>query len=351
MGRVLKKHSASRKRPNVRSLPLEAWPAADRAAWLAAIEPGVRLKRGGKASHMLPVTQNDLSRRYGYLLDFCKRRGILDMAAPAAGHVTSTVIGEFLAELSERVGSVTVYGTIHKVRRAAEIINPQVDFGWLKELENDLDRVKRPRPKHHRLVDADLIVAGGLHVMDEILLIEQPSWHDALRYRDGLMIALCAMCPIRLKNIAGLRIGKSIFKANNTWWISLSDNETKEKRPDERQVPEILTDYLDQWCELKAQVLPPSEDALWASRYVGAIGYLRVEKVITRTTHELFGKPVNPHLLRDCAVHYIATQTGDRMGVAVAVLNHRDPRTIEKHYNKGASIKAAQAYQDILLSS
>jgi hypothetical protein len=56
-----------------------------------------------------------------------------------------------------------------------------------------------------------------------------------------------------------------------------------------------------------------------------------------------------PHLLRDAAVHFVAMNAGDQMGIASAVLNHTDPRTTEKHYNKGASVMAAQVYQDILL--
>jgi len=59
--------------PPVRSLPIELWPSADRAAWEAASRPGVRLKRGGSASHLRPVTQEILTKRYGYFLDFLDR--------------------------------------------------------------------------------------------------------------------------------------------------------------------------------------------------------------------------------------------------------------------------------------
>jgi integrase len=334
---------------DIRSLSIEQWPRGDAEAWQEALRPGLRLKRGGRASHMKPVTQKDLQRRYGYLLDFCCHTGLLDLSAPASGHVTPEIISGFLGELQERVGSVTVYHTIYKIRRGAELINPDVDLSWLREIECDLDREKKARPKHHRIVDPTRIVAAGLQIMDEVLAKKHPSRQDALRYRDGLMIALCAMCPIRLKNITSLRIGDNLIDCGDYWLLVLTAEHTKEKRLDERQVPDLLTNYIDRWIKIKQDLLPPSGNAMWASRYGGAIGYSRVEKVITELTRKLFGRSVCPHLLRDAAVHFVAMNAGDQMGIASAVLNHTDPRTTEKHYNKGASVMAAQVYQDILL--
>ena len=46
----------------VRSLPLGLWPEADRNAWNAACRPAARLKRGGVAGHLKPVTRDDLAR-------------------------------------------------------------------------------------------------------------------------------------------------------------------------------------------------------------------------------------------------------------------------------------------------
>ena len=51
----------------IRSLPLAEWPQADRAAWLRAMVAGQRLRRGGLASHLAPVTRTDLERHYGSL--------------------------------------------------------------------------------------------------------------------------------------------------------------------------------------------------------------------------------------------------------------------------------------------
>ena len=69
---------------NVRSLPLDLWPEADRSAWISACRAAGRLKRGGTASHLKPITRDDLARRYGYFLDFLGRHGLLQVDTLAA---------------------------------------------------------------------------------------------------------------------------------------------------------------------------------------------------------------------------------------------------------------------------
>jgi hypothetical protein len=60
-------------------------------------------------------------------------------------------------------------------------------------------------------------------------------------FRNGLMIALLACCPIRLKNFVALEIGRSIVQIKNAWWIVLPASETKERRPDERPFQRFST--------------------------------------------------------------------------------------------------------------
>src|SRR6266852_2747630 len=122
----------------IRSLPLQLWPAADKNAWQAACRPSTRLKRGGAGSHLKLVTQNDLAQRYGYFLDFLSRSDWLDPNAGPGAHVTPEYVEPYVAELKERVSSVTVYGSICKLRRTTQLIAPSRDLDWLIEIERDL---------------------------------------------------------------------------------------------------------------------------------------------------------------------------------------------------------------------
>src|SRR5215475_5676587 len=108
----------------IRSLPVDQWPEADRSAWIAACRPAKRLRRGGAASQMREVTRRDLARRYGYFLDHLERTEGLSGSAGAAVLVTPPRVARFLVELQARVGSVTVHGSIYKLRRMAQLLAP-----------------------------------------------------------------------------------------------------------------------------------------------------------------------------------------------------------------------------------
>src|SRR5260370_25512474 len=91
-----------------RSLPVTEWPESDRLGWRHACEPNVRLKRGGSASRLCPVSQADIANRYGLYLDFLRRKGMLDQSKGVAALVTPANVDAFLVELKSRVRSVTV---------------------------------------------------------------------------------------------------------------------------------------------------------------------------------------------------------------------------------------------------
>jgi hypothetical protein len=126
----------------------------------------------------------------------------------------------YIDELKARVGSVTVYGSVYKLRRASELIAPGRDFAWLAEIEKDLALIMRPRCKFDRTVLAEVLVEAGLTLIHEAETSPSLSALTRARHvRNGLMIALLAMCPIRLKNFATLEIGRSFVETRSKWWI------------------------------------------------------------------------------------------------------------------------------------
>jgi hypothetical protein len=56
---------------------------------------------------------------------------------------------------------------IYKLRRAAELLNPEGNYGWLLEIERDLALVIEPRSKFDRLVLAHHLVNAGLTLVTE----------------------------------------------------------------------------------------------------------------------------------------------------------------------------------------
>ena len=174
--------SKARQRPllKFRSLPVQEWPLADQRAWEEACRPGMRLKPGGRASYLAEVSRKDFASRYGAFLDFLQRSEKLKLKAPAAAQVTASSVTAYVAELRARVTSVTTWNCIYKLRRAAELLNPNIDFSWLSEIESELALVMVPRSKFDRLVLIGRIVEAGL-----TLIAEAESRKVRIRASDG----------------------------------------------------------------------------------------------------------------------------------------------------------------------
>src|SRR5262245_60896316 len=185
------------KRP--RSLPVSEWPDADRHAWEEACRPGSRLKPGGVASYLAQVSCDSFARRYGAFLAFLDRNSRLHQHSTAATQVTSTNVAAYIDELTARVRSGTTYNCIYHLRRAAELLAPTIDFSWLAEIEKDLALVMEPRSKSERLVLSERLVEAGLTLVIEAQQLADNDFARARGIRNGLMIALLAVCPNRLE--------------------------------------------------------------------------------------------------------------------------------------------------------
>ena len=66
---------------------------------------------------------------------------------------------------------------------------------------------------------------------------------------------------------------------------------------------------------------------------------------ITGTTKRAFGRSINPHLFRDCAVTSVAVEDPKNIGIAPPILGHTDPRTTEQHYIQAQQIDAGRKLQ------
>jgi site-specific recombinase XerD len=333
-------------KPEVHSLPEELWPTKERAAWQEARRPSVRLQRGGAASHLRPVVQDDLRKRNGLFLDFLSRSDRLDMNAPAGAHVTSENVEGYVTELKSRVSSVTVYGSIQKLRRFVQLIAPGKDLDWLIEVERQLYSERRPRSKWDRVVTTDVLVDAGRTLMAEAEITKRPKLTRARMFRNGLMVALLAYCPIRLKNYGALEIGRSFVNVDGTWWIVLTAAETKEKREDERPVPEELTDSIERFLKIHRPVLARGKagtNALWLAMDGKPMSYASMAELIPETTRMTIGVAVSAHLFRTAGVTTLATRAGDKPHAGSALLNHQPGPVTQENYNRATCLTASKS--------
>jgi site-specific recombinase XerD len=335
-----------------RSLPIHEWPDADRLAWEDACRPGTRLKPGGTACYLAEVSREDFARRYGAFLGFLQRSGRLRRNLGAAAQVTPSNVEPYIAELTARVRSVTVWNCIYKLRRAAELLAPMSDYSWLAEIEKDLALVMVPKSKFDRLVFTQRLAEAGLTLVAEAQEYAKNDFDRARGLRNGLMIALLAHRPMRLKNFAALEIGHTFKEVHGSWWITLPRLSTKCHRPDERRVPEFLNPIIDVYLNQSRPILLKSAvptNFLWISSTTGRqMTKKNLGMLISKITHQTLGVDVSPHLFRTAGATTAAMYGSDTPHLATAVLGHTDPRVTEEHYTRTTSINAAKTYAALI---
>jgi integrase len=334
-----------------RSLPVHEWPATDQRAHEEACRPGTRFKPGGSASYLAEVSRRDFWGWYGAFLGFLHRTGRLDESAAAAAQVTPQNVEAYLTDLNSRVRSVTVWNCIYKLRRAAELLTLTADFSWLAEIEKDVALIMVPRSKFDRLVLCHHLLGAGLTLISEGIGSSKSDIARAVLVRNGLMIALLALHPIRLKNYVALEIGTTFKEVQGSWWIILPSSHTKSRRPDERRVPKrvnwAIEAYLNQWRPVLIGSEPAS-NRLWISSTTGRpLTYKNLGTLISKITRETLGIDVSPHLFRTAAASTAAIYGGDTPGLGSAILNHTHRQVTDKDYNRASSMQASGVYAEI----
>jgi len=184
---------------------------------------------------------------------------------------------------------------------------------------------------------------------------ERFARHDLARargVRNGLMIALLALCPIRPKNFAGLEIGHTFKEVDGSWWITLPAHLTKSRRRDERRVSALLNRFIELYLNQSRPLLlksSPPTNALWISSTTGRrMTTKNLGTLISKITLETIGVDVSPHLFRTAAASTAAAHGGNTPHLASALLNHTDPRVTEEHYKRASSVSAATEYARII---
>jgi integrase/recombinase XerD len=229
---------------------------------------------------------------------------------------------------------------------------PDLDWVWLKTVKARLQAAAPAVARKGPVITSVQLLGLGQQLMDEShpSLSTQISLADAVRYRDGLMIALLALVPLRRKNIAAIEIGWHLVREGDGWFIIIRREETKTGTSIEFAIPELLVPYLATYLNIvrRRMLKDPSCKALWISRKDGALSQDAVCGVITRHTAKRLGVRISPHDVRDAAATTWALAAPSQIGIARDLLSHSDLRTTTRHYNRARGIEASRAYAQLI---
>lgn len=201
-----------------------------------------------------------------------------------------------------------------------------------------------PAPVHpNAIIDlGERLMAEGIH-----------SNSDVVRRRlcrDGVILALGAMIPLRRRNLTELDLERHLSRDSEAWRIAIPAAETKSRRPLVYRSPPRLTAHFDFYLAEVRPLYPASRCStrLWLSGRGGGLGNEGLYLAITKHTEARLGRRLTPHQLRDSAASFIAEAYPEHIGFCRDLLGHIHHRTGERHYIAARGLSAGARYADAL---
>ena len=234
--------------PDRKILKLVERPARVRAAWAQAVASGGLFDDAGPAAHWRPATRRLAEADYGRWLGFLERRGLLTEGSPAE-RVTRETVAAYVALLRSNCLDTTVRIRVEGLARVLAATAPDSDWTWLRSIGRMLLRASRTRrEKRSRLRPPRELLDFGLGLMaaSELQTAKRPLRARAL-FRDGLIIALLAARPIRLRALTALALDGSFVRVADEYMLRLSEENTKTRVAYEAPLPTLLTPYADRY--------------------------------------------------------------------------------------------------------
>lgn len=330
-------------------LTLDQWPPADRAAWERANTPGDVFDTAAVAAHWRPKTRDQARYAYGRWLTFLHEQAASTLDTPLAARVTAERLQTYVSQLEQRIATMSIAAELQHLGLALSAMAPIEDWAWLRQRQYAYQKRARPREKRHKIVDPRCLVELGQQLMDEAGR-QARAGEQARDYRDGLLIALLAMVPLRRRSVAVLAIGRHLQWVTDRYVLELDEADTKSGHPIEIDVPSVLTPRVTQYLERYRLLFPHAAEhsALWLSSKGGPLGADAIHDLVCRRTEDAFGFPIHPHLFRDIAATAIAREAPHDLDVARDLLTHASGATTQKYYVRGQSADAARQYAELV---
>ncbi len=178
----------------------------------------------------------------------------------------------------------------------------------------------------------------------------------ATLFRDGLIIALLSLMPMRRRNFVQLRLGTELTTTGKGYVVDIPAAATKTHRPFDFDWPDELVAPLETYLHVHRPELAGrcyrwlgrAGDHLWVATSGSALTEMALYDIVTKRTKATFGIAINPHAFRDAAATTLAIHDPKHVRITAAILGHTSFQSTEKYYNQAHGLDAHRRYAEVL---
>jgi integrase/recombinase XerD len=345
--------------PNSAVMPIALWPEEDRALWLQALELDDPFSEFGKRAHLRSISNHKVEKGYGRYLTCLKRHEPEALKDRACERINRNRVKRFVMDMeAEGNRKMTLLARLQELHSIAVILDPGNSFQFIKDFEARIrHRTETSRHEGRCFTATDKLLSLGLKLMQNARQ-QTTNRLKAIDYRDGLLIALLAVRPMRRKNFAALKLDKNVVQLDGVWRIRLSPEETKTHNRIDVEWPSELVEPLETYLAVHRPILmaivgrwhKPIDDALWVSSNGSPLTEMAFYQQVTKRTAEAFGKPVNPHAFRHSAASTLACEDPAHVRISATILGHSRFQTTEQYYIMAQQAQAHDAFVKLMLA-
>ncbi|SLN75014.1 site-specific tyrosine recombinase XerC [Roseivivax jejudonensis] len=322
--------------------------------WRSLFCQGGPLDDRGPLVHLRNTSQRTLAVRYGRWLKHLQESDPDALARAPTDRATIDRLRCWLLAL-DHVAPMSQLMFVDAVLRLLSAAAPDHDWSAHRRLKAGLKRAAgrgSPTRKVGRILSSAALFDAGSSLFETSAARCDSTLYRAIGMRDGAMIALLALMPMRRRTLASLSLGESVFIGERQITLAVPGALTKTGHPWEADVPSqvdpILRHYLDEARPLLVERSDSDVPALWIDRNGHAMNEDYIGPRIAVKTLEMTGKRIPPHFFRDAAATTLARISPQSALLIRPVLGHTSDRTGTRHYNHARTIEAGRDYATLL---
>jgi integrase len=204
---------------------------------------------------------------------------------------------------------------------------------------------------YERLVDLPKDLCD--EVKTELRRLGAPNTALALQAQTAVLLQILLLVPLRMKNLAGLRIGTELVcLPGNKMFIILTEKDTKNDEPYDAELVEEAVALIDWYITTFRPLLNKGGDWLFPGREAGQQkSHDGLRDQISRVMADRCGVEFNPHAFRHLAGYRILLRDPSAYGMVQRVLGHKQLETTMRFYTGLETIAASRHFQNMVVNA